>query len=161
MSAKFLSFYHRYFKDVYRYVYSRLGNQWDTDDVVSEVFLKAFTHYNEKQANKAWLVTIARNCIVDHLRRSQHETALLFAPVHAANCDGDLDALEEKACLQKALESLEEEDTEIIRLRFFAGMTFKEISSVLGISIPAAKMRLYRTLSAVKEKVETCLELKN
>jgi len=161
LSAKFFSFYHRYFEDVYRYVYSRLGNQWDTDDVVSEVFLKAFTHYNESQANKAWLVTIARNCIVDHLRRSQHETALLFAPVYAANCDRDLDALEEQACLQKALESLGEEEAELIRLRFFAGMSFKDISGALGISVPAAKMRLYRTLSAVREKVEACLELKS
>ena len=62
----FIKFYDQYYDKVYRYVYVKVGNGWDTDDIVSDIFRKAYEKYATVKRNHAsWLFTIARNTIVD------------------------------------------------------------------------------------------------
>ncbi len=52
----------------------KLGNKWDTDDIVSDIFRKAFERYaslQEQSSAKAWLITIARNTIIDFYRKKK------------------------------------------------------------------------------------------
>ena len=74
MADEFLQLYEDCYDDIYRYVYCKTGNPWDTDDIVSDVFLKAFRHFDpNRRTHKAWLVTIARNTTVDYYRKSGRE----------------------------------------------------------------------------------------
>ena len=45
MAGDFSSFYEENYDDIYRYVYCKIGNRWDTDDIVSEVFTRAYRHF--------------------------------------------------------------------------------------------------------------------
>jgi RNA polymerase sigma-70 factor (ECF subfamily) len=159
MAGDFLKFYDSYFDDIYRYVRSRLGNSWDTDDVVSEVFLKAYQHYGEARGpEKAWLVTIARNSITDFYRRSGREVPTDVEPQGTQADEGELlEAQEEQECLHKALGTLPPEQMEIVRLRYFTDMKFRDLAVALDVRPATAKMRLYRILDNVREKVEACL----
>jgi len=56
----FITFYDQYYKQLYRYVYFKVGNKWDTDDIVSDTFRKAYEKYTTVKDNHAsWLFSIA------------------------------------------------------------------------------------------------------
>ncbi len=146
-----------------RYVYCRTGNPWDTDDIVSDVFLKAYRHYDSaRQTHKAWLVTIARNTTIDYYRKSGREfpgevpESLTFMTV-LEDQEHDL----ETACLKSALSQLDGERFELINLRFFCGLKFKEMAIVLCSKQANVKTRFYRTLEQLRKKVESCLASEN
>lgn len=158
MAGDFLKFYDLYFDDIYRYVRSRINNRWDTDDVVSNVFLKAYQHYGDARGpEKAWLVTIARNSVTDFYRRSGRELPTDVEPQGHQADEMLLEAKEEQECLHQALASLPAEQVEVVRLRYFANMQFRDLAATLGVNPGTAKMRLYRILENVREKVEACL----
>lgn len=159
MANDFLQLYEHYYDDIYRYVYCKTGSPWNTDDIVSEVFLKAHRHYDStRQTHKAWLVTIARNTIVDFYRKSGQEVpgevpeSLEFMTVLE-----DLEHELETACLKTALSQLDGERFELINLRFFCGLKFREIAVVLESKEANVKTKLYRTLDQLRKKVESCL----
>lgn len=65
----FLDLYESCFDDVYRYIYFKVGNSWDTDDIVSDTFKRAYEKYKTvKVDSRAWLFTIARNAVTDFYR---------------------------------------------------------------------------------------------
>jgi RNA polymerase sigma factor (sigma-70 family) len=163
LANDFLQLYERYYDDIYRYVYCKVGDPWNTDDIVSDVFLKAYRHYDStRHTHKAWLVTIARNTIVDYYRKSGRELpgevpeSLTFMTV-LEDLEHDL----EKACLKSALSQLDGERFELINLRFFCGLKFKEIAMVLDSKQANVKTRFYRTLEQLRKKVESCLASAN
>lgn len=160
LANDFLHLYEHHFDDIYRYVYCKTGNTWDTDDIVSEVFLKAYRHYDQARKNeKAWLVTIARNATVDFFRKARREIPTdVQETLEFINVLPDLENELEKACLKVALRNLDNSEFELINLRFFCGLKFKEMAVVLGTRQGTIKMRVYRTLEQVRKKVEQCLE---
>jgi RNA polymerase sigma-70 factor (ECF subfamily) len=160
LADNFLQLYEEYYDDIYRYVYCKTGNVWSTDDIVSEVFLKAFRHFSRTRGNhKAWLVTIARNATIDFFRRSGREVpsdvqdSLAFL-----NLPGDLEHELEISCLKAALLRLDPEAFELINLRFFCGLKFKEMGAIIGSRQETVKMRVYRILEQIRKKVESCLK---
>jgi RNA polymerase sigma-70 factor (ECF subfamily) len=73
--SNFTSIYDAYVTDVYRYVYSRLQNKTEAEDITSETFLKALEKIatytpQEGKTIKCWLFTIARNLMYDKYRRT-------------------------------------------------------------------------------------------
>ncbi|WP_274362204.1 RNA polymerase sigma factor [Paenibacillus thermotolerans] len=163
MKNSFLELYDQYFDDVYRYVYYKIGNKWDTDDIVSDVFRKAFEKQSSIRDNsnpKAWLVTIAHNAVVDFYRKRK----VTVSTEHI----GDLEepgAFEEQfeldddlECVQKSLAFLSPEDREVVNLRYFADMKNREIGEVLQKSEEAIKTRVFRLLKKMSVLVTKCLE---
>ena len=72
----FIEFYDQYYKQVYRYVYVKVGNNWDTDDIVSDIFRKAYEKFATVEENYAsWIFTIARNSIIDFYRQKKELAA--------------------------------------------------------------------------------------
>ncbi len=162
MAGDFSSFYEENYDDIYRYVYCKIGNPWDTDDIVSEVFTRAYRHFATAPGHrKAWLVTIARNTSIDFFRRQGREIPaavpenLAFIP-EADSCELDPDM----ACLKSSLSHLRPEQFELVNLRYFCDLPMRDIARVLGITTGAVKMRIYRLLEYIGEKVKQCLEEK-
>jgi len=74
LEDQFIEIYDENFDDVYRYVYVKIGNKWDAEDIVSETFRKAFEKFSSFQRGsspKSWLMTIARNTIIDFYRKKK------------------------------------------------------------------------------------------
>lgn len=163
MKQSFTLIYDGFFNDLYRYVYSKVGNKWDTDDLVSEIFRKAFEKYESLQEPsnaKAWLFTIARNTIIDFYRRKKdvltgEAMEWIASP---ESLEGEVEQEEELACLQKVLAFLPEDERELVKLKYFAGLRHREIGEVLSKSEEVIKMRAFRLLKKMSVLVKNCLE---
>lgn len=135
MANEFLEIYDQNYEAIYRYTYAKVGNKWDTEDIVSEVFRKAFQKHSSVKSNaRAWLFSIARNSINDYYRRSSRKTIELdetFACDQPA-IEYSLEQLDELECLKKSLSAITEEDYDIISLRYFSDLKYKDMVEVLG-----------------------------
>lgn len=163
MKDRFVVLYDLFFNDVYRYVYSKVGSSWDTDDIVSEVFRKAYERFASLKENsnaKAWLITIARNTVIDFYRKKKDslpgddiERILITEPFEEKLAFED-----DLICLQKVLASLPEEDHEFINLKYFAELKYREIEAVVGKSEDLIKTRVFRTIKKMSILMKNCLE---
>ena len=77
--SAFVALYRRYLPRVYRYVYRRVGNQQDAEDVTASVFIEALEcleDYREQGSFAGWLFTIAHRRVADHHRRQREGISL-------------------------------------------------------------------------------------
>ncbi|QSZ27116.1 RNA polymerase sigma factor [Aceticella autotrophica] len=161
MVESFLEFYEKNFDDVYRYVYFKIGNKWDTDDIVSEIFKKAYEKYKSIKSNpRSWLFSIAKNTITDHYRKNKNVTLednISYFSYHDI-FENKFEKEAEIDCLKKSIYSLPKEEIEIINLKYFAGMTHREISQIIQKTEDAVKMKVFRIIQKLKNLVIKCLE---
>ena len=144
----FTVLYQRYLTPVYRYLYRRLGNEKDVEDLTAQVFtdaLEGLTAYRERGRFASWLFTIARRRVID-LYRQRVPDKLDDPPDNALDMQSTIEQDETFSRLEKLLGQLDDDQQEILRLRFAAGLEFAEVASVLKRSPGAVKMKLYRTL---------------
>lgn len=164
MNKEFIKIYDRYFDDIYRYVYFKVGDRWNADDITSNVFLRAYQHRNEIKGDPgAWLFAIARNAMVDFYRLRNREVLsenlddMAYPDDKTVPLEDELEHSQELECLKVALKQLNEEEREVISLRYFAGLKYRQMAQTLGTSEGAVKMRVRRILERIKEMVEKCL----
>lgn len=153
----FTALYRRYVTPLYRYLYHRLGNAKDAEDLTSQVFMEVMDGlpaYRERGYFSSWLFTIARRRIADLYRQRPMETLEEDTPDLSMDLNLFLEKNETHLHLKQMLEKLDEERRELLRLRFASGLDFSEIASVLGKSEGAVKMSLYRTLQWLKDNWE-------
>jgi RNA polymerase sigma-70 factor (ECF subfamily) len=139
--ARLASLYDEYYDKIARYVYVRIGDRAEAEDIASEVFLKALESlkkYQERGAPmQAWLFKIAHNLVVDHLRKVTKHKMVPIETIEIRD-EADLEATAgmkmelERATM--AMQSLTEEQKEVLRLRFFGGLTSREAGSLLNKS---------------------------
>lgn len=161
-----MSMYEAYFDDVYRYVLYKTGSKWDTDDLVSEVFHKAYRSYSsakQPENAKAWVMTIARHTVIDHYRKRKETVSadILESFAQDFSVEEKVEHAVEVDCLHKALAYLPDEDREVMTLRYFAEMKHREIGAVLGKQEDTVKTRVSRLLRKLGGLVKGCLEGKN
>lgn len=154
----FEALYLRYVKQVYRYLYSRVGNQADAEDVTAQTFLSAlegFSRYHHEGYFGAWLFSIARRKAVDHFRQAGQAQ---FLPDDLPALDPDLlqqavrsERLHE---LRALLLELDEDEQELLRLRYAAQLSFGEIARLMERKEDALKKSLYRLLDRLHSRLE-------
>lgn len=150
--------YSMHYQQLYTFAYYRLeGNVPLAEDITEEAFLRAFktigTFKWRGVSFGAWLVTIARNLIVDMLRRPDtlqlQETWL--------DATSDPEKLVEQTLTNKelgvALEKLTSEQKEVIILRFFDDFSIAETAKILGKSIDAIKRLQARALVVLESNL--------
>jgi RNA polymerase sigma-70 factor (ECF subfamily) len=162
--ADFGQLYRLYVKPVYRYLYSRIGQVEDVEDLTGQVFLEAIEglrHYHHKGPFAAWLFTIARRRAIDHFRR-MHPVIEFSEQSSAADASADPLAQairgDEARQLHDQLAKLKESDQELLRLRFAGCLSFGEIAHILRRSEAAVKMNLYRLLRRLESQLEETYE---
>jgi len=139
-AAAFGTLYDRYVDAVYRYVYYRVREDADAEDVTSDVFMKALRaipRYESRQPFLAWLYRIARNAIIDRARRARMQVSFEDALAHpgADNIvepDAALLAFSDKQEVRRALARLTPLQQEVIVLRFVEGYTTAQIAALVG-----------------------------
>jgi RNA polymerase sigma-70 factor (ECF subfamily) len=162
LSNQFLSIYDRYFNDVYRYVYVKTGNKWDAEDIVSETFRKAYEkiHSLKNDSNpKSWLMSIARNNLIDFYRKKKgllvgEELEFYLSPIPFEDPFNESDEME---CLRKSLNHLPKEDLEIVNLRYFAGLKFKEMAEILNKEDSSIRVKSSRITKKIGILIQKCL----
>ncbi len=138
--------YEEYYDKIARYAYVRIGSKTDAEDIAGEVFLKALqslrTYKERGVPMQAWLFRIAHNLVVDYFRKmKKHRTVPLDNIQVEANTDPKTIAETnfEIERMHQAMEQLTEEQQEVLRLRFFSGLTSREAGSILNKSDGAVR----------------------
>lgn len=145
----FLEVYESSFDALYRYIFSRIGNHDDTNDIVSDAFLRVFHRYqhvtSSEQLRRLLFVT-ARNLVIDRSRHIQTVTL----PMDCPSGEGQ-DAVAET--VQDALAALEPDERDLIALKYFSRLTFHEMSEIMGISERMVQSRLRTVLQKMRVNV--------
>ena len=124
------------------------------EDFLQETWLKAITNLARFQARgvrfSAWLFAIARNVCREHWRKSRREVPIEELEERPINSVTNGRSMEEKLLVDMMLPKISEEDREILRLRFIADLSYKEIACVMEISTVAARVRIHRAIGRAR-----------
>lgn len=158
-SDAFALLYQQYLPRVYRYLYLRLGNHHDSEDIGSQVFIEVLDGlrrnlYKENGCFPAWLFTIVRRRLVDF----QRQRIPISLEEHPSSDPELLDQIQSDEDLQRLsslLADLDEEKQELLRLRFAAELSFAEIAALENQSEAAVKMTVYRAIDWLRKHWET------
>jgi RNA polymerase sigma-70 factor (ECF subfamily) len=154
---QFAAFYENFAKRIYHYIYFRMVDEQKAEDLTSQVFLKAWEKKDYYKRTGApfitWIYTIARNTVIDDYRTSKQTVALEDGirlesdqPNPAEECELHC----ESELLHAAIQSLTEEQQQVVTLKYMDGLTTEEIAARLGKrtgTVRALQMRALRTLS--------------
>ncbi|PIR41105.1 MAG: RNA polymerase subunit sigma [Candidatus Yanofskybacteria bacterium CG10_big_fil_rev_8_21_14_0_10_46_23] len=155
----FQSIVEQYERRIINFHYRFVGNRQDAEDLAQETFIKAYKKLDtlkDKAKLRSWLFQIARNISIDHFRKHkdrevalenealQHFAQLAFVDYKTQETQN---ALKEE--LDACLKRLSDQDRRIIKLLYYEGFSYKEISQTLGINQNTLKSRLHRVRQAL------------
>lgn len=136
------------------YARSILRNRADAEDAVQQAALRGFERihtFDENRPFKGWWFAILRNCCVDLLRRSKSAAAqgLEEVDLPASPSPETLDWQQ----LNSAMNRLSEDHREILRLRYFADLSYRELAETLGIPQGTVMSRLHLARNALRAQL--------
>jgi RNA polymerase sigma-70 factor (ECF subfamily) len=151
--------YQIYVQQVFRYLYSRIGNVQEAEDVTGQTFLAAFesiTRFRQDGHFASWLFRIARNKAMDHFRRAKRVVSVEDMEELPAKDDPTAGIIQTEQVQRLALllEQLYEGERELLRLRFLADMSFGEIAHLLKRKEDTVKKTIYRLLARLHSQAE-------
>jgi RNA polymerase sigma factor (sigma-70 family) len=137
----------------------RTGNRALAEDVLADAFERVLTARRgfdrRKGTEKAWLYTIALNCLRDHIRRTAvEERALERIGGASSGPDRSLEGAELRDQVGRLVAGLDPEEREAVALRYGAEMTVPEIAQLLEVPLTTAESRLYRALRRMRAAAE-------
>lgn len=150
----------RHQSKVYSYIYSMIGSAGLADDIFQETFTKVITKmddtYNEQGKWIAWVMRIAHNATIDHIRKQKRFVDVSSNYDKESNTDfydrlpdedlvgaqEQLEKDEAKSSLMKHIAELPEEQRQVVMLRHYYEMPFKEIAELTNVSINTALGRM-------------------
>ncbi len=160
----------KYWKDIYRFQRSLIGNANEAEDITIETFAKAFEKihtFKEGYSFKNWLLTISKNTYTDRTRKKksvqntlsidQEETYKKDKILNIPDEDTEEDRLIMEQKLNKiheALGHLKPKYKEILKYRYFEEMTYKQIAEKTGESITNVKVRLMRAKKLLAQQIK-------
>jgi RNA polymerase sigma-70 factor (ECF subfamily) len=146
--------FHSYQSQVYALCHRLLGRFEDAQDATQAAFVRAFRElprFRGDSAFRTWLYRIAVNEALGMLRRRRETLELAEETADAA--DGT-PAVVERLAVRAALARVSPAHRAILVLRFWEGLSYLEIAAVLGISLPAVKMRMQRAREEFRKRYE-------
>jgi RNA polymerase sigma-70 factor (ECF subfamily) len=155
----FADLYDAQFDRLYRYLRFRLDDPALAEDLVAEVFVRAWTKLERLTDDRAvaWLFITARHLVADHYRERRGPVSLDELPPAtqptAAPPDHQVMADEEQARLLHCLATLTDREREIIALRFLAGLRHREIARAVGVSEGNVAKILHRALRKLRARL--------
>ena len=154
--------YDAYMERIYRFVYFRVEDQQTAEDITSQVFLRAWNNLDRFRLGRtpylAWLYTIAHNAVIDHYRTRKVTAALedvrLSQPDYAEAVENNIDFAVEMQTIKEALQTLTDDQQQVLTLKFIEGMSNDEIARHLGKREGAVRALQMRGLRALAKQLE-------
>ena len=153
--------YELYFTPVFRYIYFRVKDKEEANDLTQTVFLKVFCSLpNFKEQNKsplAYFFTVARNTVIDHWRAKKEvrlddpENVFEKIPDRA---NGPFELVEKKEdgqAVHRAIQELTDIQREVIVLKFINDISNKDIAELVGKTEEAVRQLQCRALKALRQ----------
>lgn len=161
-SKYFGSLYDKYFEQIFRFVFKRIGgDEEQAGDVTQMTFIKAMSNLDRYEDRglpfSSWLYRIAQNEVSMYFRQQKKMKSVpvdenrLKDVAHEAQINSYM-SIDEQEMLILIINEMEEDHLDLIELRFFQQMSFKEIAEIYNITEANAKMRIYRILERIAKK---------
>ena len=154
--SDFRRFYETHADRVYRFVLFRVGmNKETAEDLTSEIFMKALAHYanyDPAKSSTAWIMTIARNHVINHYRDKKETIDIEDVAMDLSGSDGRIDmvAEDEQRCLADAMNELEPKDRQLIEWKYLQGYRYNDIAVLMGKTAGAARIEAHRAIQKLK-----------
>ena len=153
--------YDLYVEKIYRFVYFKINNKEEAEDLVSEVFLKTWNYlieYSEKEITSfsGLIYRITRNAVVDYYRKKANhpEQPLDYLEIDIADESEEMEKLsisQDVEQVMKLMKRMKQDYQEIVMLRFVEELNINEISQILDKSKVSVRVTLHRALKKLKE----------
>lgn len=154
---RFEPLYNKYYPKIFRLVLNKVGDKSTAAELTSNVFFKALSHIKKFQYKGlsiyTWFYRIALNECNEYFRKEGSKRVIVLDNMHYETLSEEMAVFgdEYREDLKKALAKLKETDLQIIEMRFFDGLKFKDISDVVGITEAHSKVRLYRAIERLRK----------
>ena len=165
----------RYKDKLYSYIYFSVRNDELAEDIFQETFVKAIVtiqqgRYTENGKFSAWLTRIAHNLIIDLFRQERNENVVsndetevdLFNNIKLSDDTIETKLVNEQVLsdVRRLVDVLPDNQREVVYMRFYQDLSFKEISEITGVSINTALGRMrYAILNMRRIAAEKCISL--
>jgi RNA polymerase sigma-70 factor (ECF subfamily) len=157
----------RYKSKIFSSIYFLVRKREVAEDLFQETFIKVISclrknSYNEQGKFLPWALRIAHNLVIDHFRKEklmpmqydQEEFSVFdILPGHGRNAADQIVYDEKIRFVRSLIDRLPSEQREIVILRHYAGLSFKEISKMLDININTALGRMHYAVLKMREMV--------
>jgi RNA polymerase sigma-70 factor, ECF subfamily len=147
--------YDEYVDQIFRYIFYKVGNIAESQDLTGQTFLKAFENIDSYEmrdvAFSSWLYRIAHNLVVDHFRRESKRERVSFdeqppATSNEGNPAETVMADLESERLYGAMQKLTHNQREVLVLKFIDNLSNGQVAEIMGISVGAVKSTQKRGL---------------
>ena len=153
---------------IYSFIFSKVKDRDLSDDIFQETFIKVINtikkqNYNEEGKFLPWVMRISHNLIIDHFRkqskvkfqRDQEEYSVFSKMIDSEmNIENSMIAGQIEDDLHALILKLPEDQQEIIRLRLYDDLTFKEIAELNHISINTALGRMRYAIVNLRKMID-------
>ena len=158
----------RYKNKIYTSIYLFVKDDAKAEDIFQEVFIKVINtlrngKYNHEGKFSQWVMRIAYNLCVDNFRRNKRRPTLqptdefdIFDVLKSNDLNGEQQIMRSQTHMRirKLVDELPEEQREVVILRHYADMSFKEIAALTRVSINTALGRMRYALINIRKMVE-------
>ena len=158
----------RHQSKIYGFIYSKIGDRDLSDDIFQDTFIKVIktlktSSYNEEGKFLPWVMRIAHNLVVDHFRKAkrmpfQRETEeysiFNYMTDNSLNIEGQIISEQVESDLAKLLDELPADQKEVLVMRMYQDLSFKEIADLTGVSINTALGRMRYALLNLRKIIE-------
>jgi RNA polymerase sigma factor (sigma-70 family) len=157
----FARLYEEHFTKVYRYISYQIDDTAIVEDLTSCVFEKALTKFHSYDAGKAafstWVMSIARNTVMDHYRMNRKELNMKIENIRSAvpddpSPDEAMVKDEEISLLRSYLSKMSKQEQDIISFKFGAEMTNRQIAKTLGLSESNVAVIIFRAVRKLRDQ---------
>lgn len=149
--------YDKYIKKIYDFVYYKTHHKETAEDLVSKIFMKALEKIKsfspDKGSFQGWLYQIARNTVIDHYRTQKKDANLedVWDLQDKSDIARDLDVKMKVKEVEECLAKLKPEQRDIIIMRVWQGLSYKEIADIMDKSEGSCKMAYSRAVNALRQ----------
>jgi RNA polymerase sigma-70 factor (ECF subfamily) len=153
--------YNKYYEQIFRYIYQRMDDKETAHDVTSQVFLKALNNIQKYEYRgvpfASWLYRIAKSELYQSFRDKKSRRTVNVESMHLFEMieDWEEDTSDEnRKILLNIISKLNEEEVQMVELRFFEKRSFREIGEILEITENNAKVKAHRVVKKMRKIFE-------
>ncbi|EAR11999.1 RNA polymerase sigma-70 factor, ECF subfamily protein [Polaribacter irgensii 23-P] len=153
---------------LFSFIYSKIKDKDLTEDIFQDTFIKVIRtlkkgKYNEEGKFLPWVMRIAHNLVIDHFRKNKRMPSFkntnefnIFSVLHDGTLNAESQLIQEQIYedIRGLINELPEEQKEVLMMRMYKDMSFKEISENTGVSINTALGRMRYALINMRKLIE-------
>lgn len=151
-------------KSIINFHYRFVGDRFEAENLAQETFIKVFLKFKtlkDKRKLKSWLYSIARNIVIDFFRKNKNreiafgnEIVENLAEVTSIDFQTQVDKDEISRELQRCIDQLSAQDRMLVKLLYYEGFSYREISQLLKMNQNTLKSRLHRARMDLLEAIQ-------